>query len=254
MIRLCGALAAKPIIHSIVTICAAAMVYNKSVIYMDGWPRLRFVRESFQSVFPAGYSTKYLGIGGQAMKSRANMNKRERLEMIIIAFVFFFYVLLLGKMLFLSRASAGTVFDAQRDAGSSVNLIPFASIWAYLFGGSELVKQFALGNVLGNIVVFVPLGAYLALYYRDRRTLTDLLAIFIVSLLVETVQWFFGLGIADVDDVILNCLGGLTGILGYKLLCLVFRGPQKAQTAIAVLSVLGLPIVFYLLFFIHMRF
>jgi glycopeptide antibiotics resistance protein len=125
----------------------------------------------------------------------------------------------------------------------------------YFSGNSAEIKAFAFGNVIGNIVLFVPLGIYLAIFRNDKRVRTSLLIIFIVSLSVEIIQGLFGIGTADIDDIILNCLGGWIGILGYKLLFLIVRDEKKVQTAITILSaIIGLPAIFYFLFIVKMRF
>lgn len=98
----------------------------------------------------------------------------------------------------------------------SINLIPFYSIKEYIFSSSVSIKKFAFGNVVGNIAIFIPFGAYLLLFKNNKRVITNLLFVFIVSLFVEIIQGIFGIGASDIDDIILNCLGGLIGILGYK--------------------------------------
>ncbi len=182
------------------------------------------------------------------------MNKRERIETIILYVVFICYILLLIKMLFLSRTSLAELFDSERFFSRSINLIPFDTISLYVSSGSAAITRFAFSNVVGNIAVFIPLGMYLLLFKKDKRIAVNLLLIFIASVSAELIQWVFGLGAADIDDVILNCLGGLLGILGYKLLLLLLHDQQKVRTAGAIVSVIGLPFILYLLFIVQMRF
>ncbi len=127
--------------------------------------------------------------------------------------VFICYILLLIKILLLSRISHLEL--------RTINLIPLYSIMEYLSGISANLKTFAFGNVIGNIVIFIPLGIYLTLFKKDKRVKTNLLFIFMVSLCVEIIQGLLGIGVADIDDIILNCLGGLIGILGYKFLLFI---------------------------------
>lgn len=180
------------------------------------------------------------------MKNGGIMNKRERIKTVFLYGVFICYILLLIKILFLSRIS----HLEQR----SINLIPFYSIMEYVSGSSANIRAFAFGNVVGNIVIFIPLGAYLLLFKNDKRVITNLLFIFIVSLLVEIIQGILGIGASDIDDIILNCLGGLIGILGYKLLLLILRNEKKVHNVITILSVMGLPGILYYLFMMRMRF
>ncbi|UJF36508.1 VanZ family protein [Paenibacillus hexagrammi] len=101
----------------------------------------------------------------------------------------------------------------------------------------------------------MPLGVYLSLFKKNRRATINLLYICIVSLSVEMFQGLLGIGTADIDDSILNGLGGWVGILGYKLLLLIVRNEKHVRTTITVLSaVVGLPVIYYFLFVIKMRF
>lgn len=183
------------------------------------------------------------------------MNKRERIEAVFLYGVFICYILLLIKILFLSRVSLLELFTNQRTIVRSINLIPFHSIMEYISGSSENLKSFAFGNVVGNIAIFIPLGIYLPLFRNNKSVINNLLFIFIVSLFVEIIQGILGIGTADIDDVILNCLGGWIGILGYKFLLFILRDEKKVHTAITILStIIGLPVTFYFLFIIKMRF
>jgi glycopeptide antibiotics resistance protein len=180
------------------------------------------------------------------MRNGGIMNKRERIKIVFLYGVFICYILLLIKILLVSRIS----YSGPR----SINLIPFYSIKEYIYSNSATIKRFAFGNVIGNIVIFIPLGAYLSLFKNDKRVITHLLFIFIVSLFVEIIQGLLGIGASDIDDIILNCLGGLIGILGYKFLLFILRDEKKVYTAITILSAMGLPRILFYLFKVRMRF
>lgn len=188
------------------------------------------------------------------MKNGGIMNKRERIETVFLYGVFICYILFLIKLLFLSRVSLLALFNGQRTLNRSINLIPFYSIKEYIFGSYAEVKRFAFSNVGGNIAIFIPLGTYLALFKKDKKVITNLLFIFIVSLFVEIIQGLLGIGASDIDDIILNCFGGLVGILGYKLLLFVLRDEKKVRVTITIISAIGLPVLFYLLFMVRLRF
>ncbi|MNO17151.1 VanZ like family protein [compost metagenome] len=181
------------------------------------------------------------------------MNKRERIEKVFLYAVFICYLLLLLKIFFLSRVSISELFSSQRPVDRSINLIPFDSIGDFISGSSANLKKFAFSNVVGNILVFIPLGVYFSLFKNNK--IINLLFIFIMSLFVEITQGLLGIGTADIDDIILNCLGGWVGILGYKLLLFLLRDEKKVYTVFTVLSaIVGLPVIFYFLFMIKMRF
>lgn len=173
------------------------------------------------------------------------MDKESRNKKVILYGVFFFYILLLLKILLLSRIS--------HLEHRSINLIPFKSIMEYISGSTANLRTFAFSNVVGNILIFIPLGAYITLFKKDKRILNNLSIIYIVSLLVEITQGILGIGAADIDDIILNCFGGLIGILGYKYLLLLLGDRKRVDTAITILSVVGLPGILYYLFVIRLR-
>jgi glycopeptide antibiotics resistance protein len=174
------------------------------------------------------------------------MNKRERIKTVFLYGVFICYILFLIKILLLSRIS--------HSEHRSINLIPFYSITEYISGSTANLKRFAFSNLVGNIVIFIPLGIYLPVLKKDKRVITNLLLIFIVSLFVEIIQGILGIGASDIDDIILNCLGGWFGILGYKSLLLLLQDEKKVRNAITALSAfVGLPVLFYLLFMIKLR-
>lgn len=179
------------------------------------------------------------------------MDKRERIVSVILYGVFICYILFLLKLLILSRLSEQ--FNDPENATRIINLVPFKSILGFVSANQENIQKFAFSNVVGNILIFIPLGVYLLLLRKNKRMIAILVIIFLVSLSVEVVQGLLGIGTADIDDLILNSLGGLIGIFGYKILWLLFRNEKKVRTTVAILSVLGLPVLVYLLFMVRLR-
>lgn len=98
-----------------------------------------------------------------------------------------------------------------------INLIPFATINAY-FAYGNIVNSVI--NVLGNVIIFIPLGFLLPILMDRVRKLSVLLLVsFGVTLSFETIQLLYPLlGSFDVDDLILNTFGALLGFLGFLLL------------------------------------
>jgi glycopeptide antibiotics resistance protein len=189
------------------------------------------------------------------MKNGSMLNKLRRVETIFLYGVFLCYILFLIKLFFLSRVSLWDLLNmnSQRTVDRSINLIPFYSIKEYVFSSSAAIKKFSFANVAGNIAVFIPLGTYISVFKHDKRVITNLLIICIVSLFIEIVQGLLGIGAADIDDLILNGLGGLVGILGYKFLLVLLRDWKKVRIAITILSAIGLPILLKYLFVVRLR-
>ena len=116
------------------------------------------------------------------MKNGGSMNKRERIETVFLYGVFSCYILFLIKLLLFSRVSLLDMFNSQRTLDRSINLIPFHSIQEYIFSNSTTIKKFAFSNVVGNIVIFIPLGTYLTLFKKNKKVLTNLQFLFLVRL------------------------------------------------------------------------
>jgi len=168
---------------------------------------------------------------------------RERLETVVIGAVFALYVVFALKLLLFSRPAG-----SER----SFNLIPFATISHYVFGGSTGVRRFAFANLAGNVLLFIPLGAYVSM--RARSTVPRaMLTVALTSMTVEILQGVFALGASDIDDVILNCLGGFIGVQLFLLLGVIMRDRDRVRTVVAVLSLVELPVLSYVLFAVRLR-
>ena len=83
-------------------------------------------------------------------------------------------------------------------------------------------------NLVGNIVLFVPFGAVVALLVRGgalRRIATATVLAAALSVSIEAVQLLLG-RVADVDDVVLNTGGALLG----ALVAAAFAGPWSRSS------------------------
>lgn len=169
------------------------------------------------------------------------LTARAKVETIIIYVVFAFYLAFLIKLLLLSRP-----LGSQR----SINVVPFASITHYLTGGPA---RSAFGNVVGNALIFIPIGAYLAFFRSRAKVWKNILVVVGVSVAVELIQDILAIGSSDIDDVILNSVGGSAGILAVKLVAFTLRSPAQVRTAMAVMSLILFPVTSYLLFIIRLR-
>ena len=72
-------------------------------------------------------------------------------------------------------------------------------------------------NLFGNIILFIPLG-FSTPYFSIRigYIKRSVLFILIVTVIIEALQMLLHAGSFDIDDIILNSLGGLIGFVIYK--------------------------------------
>lgn len=91
----------------------------------------------------------------------------------------------------------------------SMNLIPFSTIFFYIFGkGNWLI---AFYNLAANIGLFIPYGFYLRVKNFPGVILVVLPIIVIAS--IEIAQFLTSRGSLDIDDLILNVAGVFLGFL-----------------------------------------
>ena len=93
------------------------------------------------------------------------------------------------------------------------NLVLFKEInrfWTY----REQLGMFAVfTNLFGNVLIFVPFGFFMPMASKYRSFFSTLFYSFGLSLCVETFQLFSRVGSFDVDDLLLNTIGGVTGYI-----------------------------------------
>lgn len=92
---------------------------------------------------------------------------------------------------------------------NEIRLIPFEIIsiqWNMLLNGNAL--PFVM-NVLGNIILFIPLGFFLPLLMKIKFCKTVLCG-FLFSLVIELIQLPMN-RVSDIDDLILNTVGTILG-------------------------------------------
>jgi glycopeptide antibiotics resistance protein len=73
-------------------------------------------------------------------------------------------------------------------------------------------------NLLGNIALLVPYTFILIILYNYRNYRLVFLSAFLISVCIEILQYIFRVGVADINDVILNSLGALSGIFIFSKL------------------------------------
>ncbi|WP_353856346.1 VanZ family protein [Bacillus sp. Bos-x628] len=133
----------------------------------------------------------------------------------VLACLFFYTNFLLYLTVFPNR------FSAPRDQ-VSVNLMPFHSIYQNVHAYHQGYPNLVFLNLAGNILLFVPLGFLLYWRYRKMCWQKAILAGFILSTMIEVLQWIFSqfdiiTRSSDIDDMILNTIGTAIGCFIYHM-------------------------------------
>lgn len=140
--------------------------------------------------------------------------------MMVSRLLFIIYLGFTLYFMFFSERMGRSVCDNYR-----YNLEPFVEIKRfYSLLESDMNLQ-AYINLFGNVLCFIPFGIFLpsvSRHFKSFVRVTILAAIF--SLFIESIQLYFKVGIFDVDDLMLNTLGGMLGYVIYKIYAVIRYG------------------------------
>lgn len=134
--------------------------------------------------------------------SLKNSSKKFSFHEEFLNLLFIVYILLLFELL------TGT----ENSSTSGINIFPFSEIFRYEIGSKMFIY-----NVLGNILLFIPYGYFVTRYVQGKSVFQILIVSLITSFTVEILQVRLGRSF-DVDDIILNVVGGILGYFVYSLL------------------------------------
>lgn len=95
---------------------------------------------------------------------------------------------------------------------STSNFTPFHEMFRYEFGSRLFIK-----NVIGNMILFMPYGFFVTYYLKIKKPFPILGLSLLVSLTIEVTQLLIG-RVFDIDDLLLNTIGGCLGFYIYHIL------------------------------------
>lgn len=130
----------------------------------------------------------------------------------------------------------------------SNNFIPFKEIMRY-----RTTSVLFYRNVIGNIALFIPFGFMITDMVKEKAHKTNILITslitFLTSLSIETIQMFIGRSF-DIDDILLNLVGGMIGFIIYHITHLIYKHiPDEYKTnKIKLLFFIFMILLFILLF------
>ena len=146
------------------------------------------------------------------------MKKRYPKSTPLWRFLFVVYAAVLLWLLFDRTPDWGDSQIYSEQMRSNINLIPFLTIGNYwkVVTRLEFTPLFfhSVINLGGNIFLFIPLGYFMPrLWPFLRNFFAFLLTCTAAIVLVELLQLVTLLGSLDIDDLILNLFGMVTGYL-----------------------------------------
>lgn len=158
-------------------------------------------------------------------------NERFVLYKEFFSLLFIIYILLLFGLV--------TNTDVQSYGN---NFMPFKEILRYEFG-----SKYFMWNVVGNVLIFMPFGFIVSLILNSAKVNRPLIITLITSLTIELVQMSIGRTF-DIDDILLNCLGGIFGFLLYIGLTAIKRHLPKFLQRDIVYNLLTVLVIVVIMF------
>lgn len=138
-----------------------------------------------------------------------NKKTKNRIRELVPYFTLLVYLMtLIWRMFFFAYDG----FIRFQSKSMAYNLIPFKTISDFIKGYHNYEPHIIVYNLLGNVIIFMPLGFLLPFVLKKNNNLEYVFIIsFFTILLAESMQLIFRVGVFDVDDLILNLIGCLIG-------------------------------------------
>jgi glycopeptide antibiotics resistance protein len=124
-------------------------------------------------------------------------------------------------------------------ASRRVNLIPFSNA--------------DVAEMISNAVIFVPLGIYAGVLLKSWSFGKKLLFVFIISLIIEALQFALAVGAFDITDIVNNTAGGLIGLTIFGGIEKMFKNTVRTQRFINVFAAIGTVLMITFLFLLKMN-
>lgn len=136
------------------------------------------------------------------------------------------YIICLIYFLFFAE-STGRTFEGRT---YHYNLVLFKEIGRFIKHRKTLGMTAVMLNLAGNVIAFVPFGFFLPVISRKCRSFLYMIFFsFECSLMVETIQLISKVGSFDVDDLLLNTIGGAVGYLVFTVLNCIRRKHDETK-------------------------
>ena len=146
--------------------------------------------------------------------------EKKSIEYWIFRISFYIYLMMLINVAFFPIPIQKEVISVLKETNSNakaVNITPFHSIIQTVKTNPSI--ELKLLQLIGNIVLILPITFYIPLVYNRVNNLKKALILsIIIAILIEMMQFVIGrvIGyyyrIIDIDDIILNVFGGIVDI------------------------------------------
>lgn len=127
----------------------------------------------------------------------------------VVVGIFVIYLAVLAYFLFFSER-----YGRGETGEYHYNLVPLQEIKRFIKYRDVIGWEGFIVNIFGNVLAFAPFGFLLPIVSKQNRSFfCAVLYSFEFSLFIELIQLSFQVGTFDVDDLLMNTIGGMLGYL-----------------------------------------
>lgn len=154
------------------------------------------------------------------------LNKKISKEKLFIGSIIYFISIFIIMLTIFPITIDKRIIQSDIELGyeSINNLIPFKTIYNEITSNGYSHIGLSIYQLCGNFIMLFPLGYLIPIMFNKKINFKlIILIIFSISLSIESTQFIIGKFITynyrsfDIDDIILNTLGGILGYLILKL-------------------------------------
>lgn len=141
------------------------------------------------------------------MKKAKNI-KKSLAKIIFILYLLLVWIFFIDRGLIIHKLF-GAYWQFIRPLGfRSINLIP--SFSTMLSEGKAVL--------LLNLTAFIPMGFFICLFTKGKSKYKHVYLIVLIPIIIEVLQYIFATGALDINDIILNVISGIIGIIAYVVI------------------------------------
>lgn len=147
------------------------------------------------------------------------MKNRKKIGSLSLLLLILYGCLVIYFVLFSDRLGRVEGYSTYR-----YNLVPFEEIKRFIVYRSYVSLGSFLLNLVGNLLVFFPVGFLIPIWRLEKTgCIRIIIYSFLFSLCIETLQLITRVGVFDVDDLMMNTVGGLLGWICYCITRFVYH-------------------------------
>jgi glycopeptide antibiotics resistance protein len=148
------------------------------------------------------------------MKTILRNRKLKLVSKLVCFFICILYYGLVFYIVFLLD------YRLKPDYFSSINSIPFQKFYLFIMDDKVTVYDARLSyfiQLLGNLLLLFPFPLTIETVFNKKFTIRKMFwLIFFTSLFIELTQFILNIGVFEVEDIILNCIGGFFGYFFFR--------------------------------------